>query len=132
MGTNYFYHDKPPCTECKRPFESLHIGKSSFGWCFALHVIPELGLNSLIDWQNKLSQGGVIRDEYGNEIDHERLVEIITCRAHSNVDDIKDPEWLRRNVAEAGPNGLARSKIDQTHCIGHGPGTWDLIIGDFR
>jgi hypothetical protein len=28
--------------------DCLHIGKSSLGWCFSLHVIPERGINTLI------------------------------------------------------------------------------------
>jgi len=35
------------------------------------------------------------------------------------------------NQAEPGPDGLARHKVNDGHCIGHGEGTWDLIIGEF-
>ena len=42
MGTNYYLH-RPrtnECEHCGRADEAppLHIGKSSSGWCFSLHV----------------------------------------------------------------------------------------------
>src|SRR5450631_1105933 len=37
MGTNY-YLQLPGCDHCNRAGDRLHIGKSSGGWCFALHV----------------------------------------------------------------------------------------------
>lgn len=40
-------------------------------------------------------------------------------------------EFYTRNNAVPGPNGLARHRIDMAHCIGHGAGTWDLILGEF-
>ena len=50
MGTNYYLYQKPDCECCGRPFEPLHIGKSSAGWCFALHIMPEDGISTLLDW----------------------------------------------------------------------------------
>lgn len=50
MGTNYYLHTKPDCECCGRGFEPLHIGKSSGGWCFSLHVMPEDNINTLDDW----------------------------------------------------------------------------------
>ena len=42
MGTNYYFEDSSEvCECCGRGAESLHIGKSSGGWCFSLHVMPE-------------------------------------------------------------------------------------------
>ncbi len=55
MGTNYYLHEKPDCECCGRPFEALHIGKSSSGWCFSLHVMPEDMINTLDDWRSKWS-----------------------------------------------------------------------------
>ena len=37
MGTNY-YLETDACDKCGRGDGPLHIGNSSAGWCFALHV----------------------------------------------------------------------------------------------
>jgi len=130
MGTNYYLHQEP-CPHCKHQPEPLHIGKSSGGWCFSLHVIPELGLNSLEDWK-ELCQDQytyTIKDEYGYIISLQKLLGIITERSQKRVP--QDNFDFERNYAEPGPNGLVRSKIDGERCLGHGEGTWDYIIGDF-
>ena len=49
MGTNYYLHKKPPCEACGHEPAPLHIGKSSGGWCFSLHVIPEIALTGVIE-----------------------------------------------------------------------------------
>lgn len=128
MGTNYYYHEKPPCACCDRPFEPLHIGKSSYGWCFSLHVIPEEGINSLDDWRRKWSTRGVILDEYGQKVSEEEMMRIITDR--SRVQPMSKHFDYAQNHAEPGPGNLARHSIGQ-HCVGHGEGTWDLIPGEF-
>ena len=52
------------CTyRCNPVIGGLHIGKSSYGWIFGLHVFPDLGLNTYEDWE-KLLPYGKIRDEY--------------------------------------------------------------------
>jgi hypothetical protein len=110
MGTNYYYHEKPPCECCDRPFEPLHIGKSSAGWCFSLHVIPEQDINSLDDWRRKWLARGVIIDENGRKVTPEQMLDVITNRSH--------------------PRGLSRHEVGP-HCVAHGEGTWDLIPGWF-
>ena len=40
-------------------------------------------------------------------------------------------DFHEKNHSEDGPNGLLRHKIDGTHCIGHGEGTYDYTIGEF-
>lgn len=115
MGTNYYLHTgnkiKCGCENCDGFVpEILHVGKSSCGWAFALHVIPERGLNTLDDWK-KLLIGAKIKDEYGDTVSYEQMLSIITNRSH--------------------PNGLRYSKIDGHHCIGHGEGTWVHIVGEF-
>ena len=68
MGTNY-YLERNVCSECGRPHESLHIGKSSVGWCFSLHVIPDRGINDLDDWiQEFRDHRARIVDEYGSMV----------------------------------------------------------------
>lgn len=142
MGTNYYLHSDL-CPHCGHSNEKRHIGKSSTGWCFALHVYPEDGIHDLPDWEREWSQPGlIIKDEYGQFISVDEMKEIITKRAHTPWEKkTLDPkvygfynsekEFHQYNNSERGPNGLARSRVDVQHCIGHGAGTWDLITGYF-
>lgn len=107
MGENYYLHFEH-CPHCGRSDDPLHIGKSSGGWCFSLHVIPEMGLTSLEAWGRMLDVG-TIRDEYNKMLTKDELLKKITGRG----------------------DGLRRHTIDGVFCVGHGPGTWDLIAGDF-
>ena len=107
MSTNY-YIKGDQCEHCKRSDPDLHIGKSSFGWAFALHVVADRGLNSLDDWRPLLAAGRII-DEYDDPVSAEKMLQIITER----------------------PADCRRNGIDGRHCIGHGAGTWDLLPCDF-
>ncbi len=129
MGTNYYLEEKPPCKECGREFPRLHIGKSSGGWCFGLHVIPEEGLTDLPSWVSRWHVGGQIVDEYGQKLTPDEMYLVITARSWTPQERL--PEWYRVNYAEPGPNGLSRCSVNDFHCIGHGEGAWDLIIGEF-
>jgi hypothetical protein len=130
MGTNYYLHEAT-CSHCGHGKEKLHIGKSSGGWCFSLHVDPDLGIRSLEDWIERWSQpGAYISDEYGDRIDPERMLEVIRDRSWHRPKP-PDKEFLSRNHAAPGPKGLLRHAIDPRHCVSHGPGTWDHIIGEF-
>ena len=111
MGLNYYWFNKKLF-----PTKKLHIGKSSAGWCFALHVIPEEGIRDLDDWI-KIWKKGKIRDEYGRKIKFEEMIQIITQRKAKHL-------FLNGD-------GLFRHEIDGEICIAHGEGTWDLIKGDF-
>lgn len=136
MGTNYFAAKIEPgsyCDCCGRfdVEEKIHIGKSSIGWCFSLHVIPEKNLNSLDDWKEYLKRKDIeILDEYGGIYGEEELVNIITKRKRDDTLDWSQ-EMLDKNSAELGPNNLARHKLGD-HCVAHGDGPWDLITGEFR
>jgi hypothetical protein len=157
MGTNYYFR-KPltnHCEHCGRsnPPEELHIGKSSGGWCFALHVIPENDICSLADWE-ALWPTGTIVDEYGDELVSNAMLRVITGRLSSKCWDSdwwapqsfgttldgkpfmlpgydSEEHFHRSNHSERGPNGLLRHRIDGHHCLGHGLGTYDYIAGDF-
>jgi hypothetical protein len=108
MSTNYYLHEKPDCECCGRTYEPLHIGKSSFGWAFSLHVIPEEGINTLDDWRDRWSRkGSYIRNEYGDRI---------------SIADMETTITYRRDVIHDTKGGA---------CIGHGEGPWDYITGDF-
>ena len=129
MGTNYYWYKKSPCECCGRPYEPLHIGKSSGGWCFALHVMPEENINDLPDWEELwLVSGSKIENEYGEEILPNEMREIITNRYRTEAPPT-DFNY-KANHAEPGPNNLARHRIGH-YCIKHGAGTWDCVTGEF-
>jgi hypothetical protein len=147
MGTNYYLHQR---TGLPKPDHEivLHIGKSSTGWCFSVHVMPERGINDLQDWVTLIEQrasAAVIKDEYGEELQLQELLGIITDRRRSQtVDDAfiegkkhgfcqyadTVEQWLRLNHAVRGPNNLIRPVLGGT-VLRHGSGTWDCIVGDF-
>lgn len=83
MGTNY-YQIIDPCKCCNRGSEEIHIGKSSAGWPFSVHVIPEMEIYSWDDWMKRL-EGAKIKDEYGREISLHDLNELVVRkRVHKN------------------------------------------------
>ncbi len=142
MGTNYYLR-KTKCEQCNS-YEELHIGKSSFGWCFSLHVIPEIGINNLDDWRELFSKYKII-NEYGEGMTPDDMIDTIINREGKNnfTEPYPDDTWFttmyktwdsfhERNYSEAGPKGLLRHKISkESRCIGHGDGTYDYITGDF-
>ena len=134
MGTNYYLH-----TDGKEK----HIGKSSGGWHFSLHVIPEEGINTLDDWVELIkSSEGQIKDEYGQDVTLSELLFEITNRSWLQSWDEKtwevskfqpycsEAHFHALNYSERGLNNLCRHALGY-HCIGHGPGTYDYIVGDF-
>lgn len=132
MGTNFYLHEPQPetCPHCGHApdYEPLHIGKSSMGWCFSLHVIPEEGINTLEDWQQRWGKlGAVIKDEYGDAITPAEMLQRITER--EGRAGSWDARSLSANHAAPGPNHLARHAGE--NCAGHGPGTYDYITGWF-
>lgn len=126
MGTNFFlYRHFDTCDHCARTDGPLHIGTLTPGWCFALHVDPEVGINSLEDWP-PLFRSGSIHDENGKRYSAVEMIEIITCRTASGFLALPTSGHLR------GPNGLHRHIIDPRSCVAHGEGPWDLMVGWFR
>ena len=71
MGTNYYWiKEDTTCPHCGRRDHDevrIHIGKSSCGWCFSLHVDPSIGVGSLDDWIERFDTG-FIEDEYGDRL----------------------------------------------------------------
>jgi len=136
MGTNYYWHEKPPCESCGRSYEAKHIGKSSAGWVFSLHVMPDEGVTDIDDWERLWASGGEIYDEYGTKHTVEEMRLVIMARTHKEKWDTVPfmyeswAEFHRHNHSEEGPVGLLRHKLD-SRCIKHGNGTWDCIIGEF-
>jgi len=136
MGCNYYLQAEPPCPTCGRADdERVHIGKSSAGWYFALHVIPELGINTLDDWRNLWSApGAIIRNEYGDVMSISDMELIITVRRGVLPKDRRgwaiEDELHRVNHSEWGDNYLLRSRLGKG-CVGHGEGPWSYFTGDF-
>lgn len=152
MGTN-FYLESTARLPAAFDRTRIHIGKSSAGWCFALHVYPHFLCDyevSEVDHHRPVNLGqwlalmeataadgsARIVDEYGSLLSKDEMVERITQRSWLQSDDVPRSysswaEFHRVNHSEPGPNGLVRHQIDRKHCIAHGEGTWDLIVGDF-
>lgn len=82
MSTNYYVTTDNIITKtCDCGFqhkvnEVLHIGLYSYGWMFSLHIIPEKNINELEDWIPILKKG-IIKDEYGNIISYDDMLNII-------------------------------------------------------
>lgn len=134
MGTNYYWlpsNSFEECGECGGQKQAKrHIGKSSFGWCFGVHVDDEFP--SWEAWKETLSSGdGKIVDEYGREIGYDDMVDLVENRMNYSAGNKPDEYWYSINQATPGPHGLVRHKTDNRHCVGHGNGTWDLIAGEF-
>lgn len=127
MGTNY-YMAVNVCSHCGRGEEELHIGKSSAGWVFALNTHPEHGLVSLDAW-SEAWETNPIRNEYGDPVTADEMLGVVIKRGPGKGG--WDAEFLARNQATPGPNGLLRAAVDGRLCIGHGDGTYDLMAGEF-
>ena len=106
--------------------KKLHIGKSSAGWCFALHIIPERGINELSDWVRLFNESGTIEDEYGAAVAPPVMLNVITNRSNAFAKN-PDAHFLRSNYATIGPNGLLRT----IYKARPGDGTYDLCKGEF-
>ena len=87
MGTN-FYVVFNECSHCGRYDNELHIGKSSFGWCFHFQGYKHLGLVSWQDWKEYLKDK-VIKDEYGDTMDYSYFVNLI--------ETYKSPNYVHEN-----------------------------------
>lgn len=136
MGTNYYWQTLP-CPTCQQVQDKWHIGKSSAGWCFSVHIMPDKGIQTLGDWQKQWESGGQIVNEYGEIVAINDILTTITKRRWDR--SWEDQAWFgyrneaefhARNESERGPNGLLRHKIGR-FCVGHGVGPWDYMQGEF-
>ena len=143
MGTNYYsvkrdldYENVESLWALERGDDVIHIGKSSAGWCFSLHIIPEMGINTLEDWIRMfIEPDRIIINEYRETVSFVDMMRIITARrGRDDPGRPPTPEFLEGNHAVPGPSGLVRHKIEPTMgggCVGHGEGTYDYIDGEF-
>lgn len=121
MGTNYYLHKMPvqKYSHCSRCYSEnvLHIGKSSYGWKFSLHIIPENNIISLNDWIVEWNKEHTyIKNEYGEKIPPEQMLAIITERGGGR--------YCRKDT------NLMSHVVDGRHCV-FSSNTYSLIIGDF-
>jgi hypothetical protein len=147
MSTNYYLKERNPVNpseDCNK----IHLGKSSMGWTFALHVRPEEGINSLRDLVYYISEkrseyACEIVDEYGTVINLRQFLHVVTNRQNAarilnNWSDFElhgygsEEHFHRVNFSERGPSGLLRRRIDFERVVGHGEGTWDYVVGEFN
>ena len=129
MGTNYYVVDETDyCKYCGKGKKEVHLGKSSAGWCFALNVYPEKGINNWADILDYVKDKQIY-NEYGDLISVEKFIDVVTNRSWAAKKTDFD-HFLEVNQAELGPNNLLRHKISG-FCIGHGEGTYDYMVGDF-
>ena len=104
MGTNYYCETGRTLeVECDCGFthfmpETLHIGKSSWGWKFALHAIPAKGLLDWSDWLAVLEKSPRIFDEYGEECSLEEMKKEVLDRGRRDLS--KDAIANMRSTAE--------------------------------
>lgn len=105
MGTNYYWH-KNTCPCCKRSEEVVHIGKSSGGWPFNIHIYPEKDILSWKDWMGTFEcESGIIKDEYGGTITPQKLNELVEYkRMHKDEEYVlkanRDYPHIRRSSRE--------------------------------
>ena len=98
--------------------------------------MPEEGINDLPDWEALwAAPGAVIEDEYGKKLTPEEMKSWIAERSREKWEEKPDgygswEAFHRDNGSIAGPNNLLRHKLSRL-CVGHGAGTWDLLVGEF-
>lgn len=104
-----YYLLKDACPRCGQG-DMVHIGTYKYGWCFALHLHPQDGINSFDDWKQLFFKWRII-DAHGNVVAPGLMISIIT-----------EP-----NCAPQVPH-----RHDGVLCQSHGGGSWDNLIGDFE
>jgi len=81
MGTNYYAHTNF-CSHCER-YDEIHIGKSSFGWKFAIEI-HEFYYKSLKEFEEFIQKEDVeIWNSYGDKITPEEVFKMIDAKAKS-------------------------------------------------
>lgn len=131
MGTNYYLKSQAGKNIKGLDTPEWHIGKSSAGWVFSLHVDGNIkNLKDIVDilFKEFLKPFGArIHDEYGDKICLDTIVHTIQHRepwviSLEGSDDAYSFWDAKLN--------LMRHKVG-AHCIANGEGTYDLIQGEF-
>lgn len=94
MGTNYYAHVNP-CSECGKPEEKLHLGKSSGGWKFCFRDRDEY--SDITEFQTFIRLDYVkLVDEYGREISPDDFMEKVEGKQdeRSHIESVdKTEDW---------------------------------------
>ena len=142
MGTNYYATvGGDPCKTCGHDPDACeyHIGKSSMGWVFSLHVEPDDPdhPHTWAQWLKLLEQPGTtIEDEYGAPWTLEEFRSTVEKRERAQGWETKPygynswHDFHQANGSMEGPKGLLRGQLS-SHVAAHGEGTWDLVTGSF-
>ena len=134
MGINFYLHINT-CDHCGRSEKTLHIGKSSTGWAFLLHVDPtgETCPRNWSEWAALIAKPGErnrVTDEDGREYTLPELVEVVMHRKGATTletsNNTADGRWFDKSTH------LWRVTVDGDRCIETGDGTYDLIVGEFN
>jgi hypothetical protein len=80
MGTNYYVATNY-CDHCKQYKEDLHIGKSSYGWCFYFQGYKHSNITSWKEWQEYLKDKLIV-DEYGEITPYDDFVSMVQIDKH--------------------------------------------------
>ena len=91
MGCNYYISPRDPCPCCKRPYDTLHLGKASYGWEFLFATYPDANIVGVQDWRDEMVDRKII-DEYGAEIPHEVFWQMVEESRGKRALD-KDVVW---------------------------------------
>jgi len=111
MSTNYYaIYDECDCTcdHCSKKGMAYHLGKSSTGWAFALHIEPSMNLYDLEDIITFLIQ--------------KKATIIDERNSYCSLED-----WLGL-VVDLHPE--VKHREDGKRCL-VGSGTFDLLEGEF-
>lgn len=135
MGTNFYLTKQSNrCEHCGRADETepLHIGKSSSGWAFGLHIHPSEGIECLDDWIRLFSDPtAVIKDEYGKLLTPAEMIDWIMNRSQEAKDKPHGYEnweqFHKENESRLGPHNLLFS----TRKVDSEGDTWQCFDHDF-
>lgn len=88
MGTNYYAIKKKP--RVIKVHDKIHLGKSSCGWRFAFQEQEQY--HNFEEFKDFILNNNewIIKDEYGDEITPEFLLELIDkCQKNNNPENFK-------------------------------------------
>lgn len=88
MGTNFYIRTQPSCPTCKRPYEKIHLGKSSMGWPFLLQWN---GGEFYTNWEEMKEwlKGKKIKNEYDEKVSRKQFIQWVESRK-----DTEEPQQV--------------------------------------